>query len=72
MDKYIIWHEMLHLLGAYDCYDLSKNERGPNCDLPNCIMQYEATMANVGKWPFLCNGNLQLVRNRLETWNKRS
>ena len=37
-DKYIVWHEMLHLLGANDCYDLSRDNRGPNCELPNCVM----------------------------------
>ena len=66
-DKYIVWHETLHLLGADDCYDLSKNDRGPSCDLPNCVMQYEATMTNVGTWPFLCKENLQRIRNKLGT-----
>ena len=39
-DKYIIWHEVLHIFGAEDCYDVS----GQNtCELSTCIMQYAPT-----------------------------
>lgn len=69
-DKYSVWHEMLHLLGADDCYDLSKSDRGPNCDCPNCIMQYEATKANVGDWPFICDANIQRIQRRITEWKK--
>jgi len=71
-DKYVIWHEMLHLLGAKDCYDLSKSDRGPNCECPNCIMQYEATRANVRNWPFLCDANIQRMQKRIREWKKQS
>ena len=70
IEKYIVWHEMLHLLGADDCYDLSQGDRGPNCDCPNCIMQYEATKANVGDWPFLCDPNIQSVQKQIQQWKK--
>ena len=69
-DQYSIWHEMLHLIGADDCYDLNKNDRGPNCNCPNCIMQYEATKANVGDWPFLCDANIQRIQRRIQQWKK--
>ncbi len=67
-DQYVVWHEMLHLLGADDCYDLTKNDRGPNCELGNCIMQYEATEENVGTWPFLCKKNVSLVKSQTNKW----
>ena len=67
-NKYIVWHETLHILGADDCYDLDKDNRGPNCELGNCIMQYEATEENVGTWPFLCKKNVSLVKSRINKW----
>lgn len=67
-NKYIVWHETLHILGAKDCYDLVKDNRGPNCELGNCIMQYEATEENVGPWPFLCKKNVSLVKSRINKW----
>ena len=63
-DKYVIWHETLHLFGAEDCYNPG-NPNGhpnPNCGQPNCIMQYAPTVANVGNWPFLCGENVSRVR----------
>jgi hypothetical protein len=61
-NKFIIWHEALHLLGAEDCYDLSKGDRGPNCECKKCIMQYEPTKYTVGEWPFLCDRNIDRIR----------
>lgn len=61
-NKFIIWHEALHLLGADDCYDLSKGDRGPNCECKKCIMQYEPTKYTVGEWPFLCDRNIDRIR----------
>ncbi|MBL7187426.1 MAG: hypothetical protein ISS70_13980 [Phycisphaerae bacterium] len=66
--KNSVWHEMLHLLGADDCYDLSESDRGPNCDCPNCIMQYDATIADVKSWPFLCDTNIQNIQKRIRGW----
>ncbi len=62
--KQVIWHEILHLLGADDCYQLSKSgdvvQR--ECrDLPNCIMQYDPEESN-GEWPFLCDRNIALLK----------
>ncbi len=67
-NKSAIFHEALHLLGANDCYDLSKSDCGPNCECPNCIMQFEATRANVRNWPFLCDANIQRMQKRIREW----
>jgi len=61
-NEYIVWHEALHLLGAEDCYDLSKGDRGPNCECKNCSMQYAPTKQTVNRWPFLCGGNMDRIR----------
>jgi len=60
VDRYVIWHEALHLLGADDCYQLP--DKGPCCELPNCIMQYEPTLSRVGRWPFICSKNIQSIQ----------
>ena len=57
-DRYVLWHEALHLINARDCYTGLK----PDCDLSTCIMQYVPTRANVGDWPFLCSTNIGLLR----------
>lgn len=61
-NEFIIWHEALHLLDADDCHDISKGDRGPNCECKNCIMQYEPTKYTVGEWPFLCTRNIDRIR----------
>lgn len=63
-DKFIVWHEVLHLLGADDCYDESTHAR--TCELANCIMQFEPTSASVGGWPFLCKRVLGRLRRCLQ------
>jgi len=69
-NEYLVWHEVLHLFGADDCYDLTINHRGPTCKLPNCIMQYEATKDNVGEYPFLCQSNIEKIKNKVSTWTE--
>jgi len=63
-NKYIIWHELLHTLGAEDCYDKNDpaSNPGPTCECPNCIMQYAPTHNNVTQWPFLCEANVRKIR----------
>ena len=59
-----IWHELLHILGADDCYDMRDPDAnpGPTCEHDQCIMQYAATTAIVnGRLP-LCNENAKLIR----------
>jgi hypothetical protein len=65
-NKYLLWHEVLHLFGAEDCY----NESEPQyliCELPGCIMQYVPTEINVCLWPFLCQKNIE----RIQAWSKK-
>jgi len=67
-NKYIVWHEALHLLGVKDCYG---SDAGPNCGLRNCIMQYIPTRQSVGNWPFLCGKNIDLIKQRLKNIGKK-
>jgi hypothetical protein len=64
IDRRVIWHEALHTLGAEDCYDEKTPEEnpGPTCGFSNCIMQYIPTRISVGKWPFLCQENIERVQ----------
>lgn len=56
----ILWHELLHTLGAEDCYDVRNGD--PICDLPNCLMQWAPTDTTVGRVPALCSKNIERVR----------
>jgi len=65
--KVALWHEVLHLLGAKDCYDLP--DRGPTCShrrrhLP-CIMQYEPIEGEVGGKLQICPENIELIQSEL-------
>ena len=66
-NPYIIWHEILHTLGAVDCYKYP--DRGPNCEKPNCIMQYEPTKETVNCWPFLCKKNIIKIKDYIKKTN---
>lgn len=66
-NRHLIWHESLHLLGANDCYCVP-NHRGPTCEQPNCIMQFEPNAARVGSWPWLCKSNIDRIRVRVGEW----
>jgi len=68
-NKYILWHEILHLFNANDCYPPDDPNRGPTCELPNCIMQYAPTKKTVGEWPFLCQKNIKRIKDRSEKQN---
>lgn len=63
-NPFLVWHEILHLFGAQDCYD--KNGNGPTCEMRNCIMQWEPTSEHVGGEPFLCSRNGAAVRTSIE------
>ena len=58
-NKYLIWHEILHLLGAEDCCD--ERGWGPTCGKSNCIMQYSPVKRLIGSWPFLCDKNITRI-----------
>jgi hypothetical protein len=66
-NKYILWHEVLHLFDAVDCYCYANPQAGPNCELTNCLMQYVPTEHTVGEWPFLCRKNIIRIQN----WSKK-
>jgi len=68
-NKYLLWHEALHLFDACDCYCYynPENHAGSNCELSNCIMQYAPTKETVGEWPFLCQKNIK----RIQAWSKK-
>jgi len=61
-NKYILWHEALHLFGALECYDNNNPNHGTTCELPNCLMQYAPTKETVKKWPFLCKKNIKKLK----------
>lgn len=65
-NKFILWHETLHVLGADDCHDCDRNP-GPTCGCKNCIMRYVPTPESVGEWPFLCKENLDRIQRRTGT-----
>jgi hypothetical protein len=60
----VAWHEMLHLLGAKDCYPKNNPDQStlPTCGHDNCIMQYAPTLGRVGDPFFLCRGNVQQIQ----------
>ncbi len=62
-NKFLVWHEAMHLLGAQDCYD---NAGRRTCLLDNCLMQYVPCKHTVEDWPFLCDANVQRVRERIQ------
>ena len=66
-NRFIVMHELLHALGAADCYDMASPSGPPTCDLLNCIMQWEPTEDTVGAWPFVCGKNLDLIRRKQAT-----
>ena len=59
-NKYALWHETLHLLGAQDHYDPA-TFRG-TCELPSCLMQYAPSSQVIGDQPFLCSQTLEILR----------
>ena len=59
-NKWILWHETLHLLGAQDHYSLKEFET--TCELPTCIMQYAPSELTVGERPCLCQETLGILR----------
>lgn len=65
-NKYILWHEVLHLFGAEDCHE-GPQKPGPICKQNDCIMQYAPTENNVCPWPFLCKENIE----RIQAWDEK-
>lgn len=57
-NKYLLWHEALHLLFAGDCYE---SEDSSPCDEPFCLMQHEPTGDHCGHGLHLCLKNLTRI-----------
>jgi len=64
--KVTVWHEILHLLGAVDCYDNNDPYRPLPKDVCSlgcaCIMWYAPTQETVKRWPFLCERNVKMLK----------
>ncbi len=60
-NKFLLWHEAMHLLYADDCYD---RDAYP-CDVSEgkCLMQYEPCFKNCGGDLHLCSYNLCRIIN---------
>lgn len=65
-DPFTLWHEILHLYKAEDCY--TEEDPGPTCGDPNCIMQSGIRQQTVTTQPWLCSENLRRCRD----WNTDS
>jgi hypothetical protein len=65
-NKYILWHEVVHLFGVVDCYNPEHPHAGTTCELSYCLMQYAPQKGTVSEWPFLCQKNIKLIQN----WSK--
>jgi len=65
-NKYLLWHEALHLFHAHDCYSEDAPNGPTTCELPDCIMQYAPSEETVGEWPFLCQKNTEAIRRCAE------
>ena len=65
-NRFIIWHEALHLLRAHDCYEEDDPyRRKPDCNCDSCIMQYVPTEETVGKWS-LCDKSVKKLKDLVE------
>jgi len=50
------WHEILHLLGAGDCYDEKTKE--PTCGLNGCLMRWDTTIETLAPGHYVsCKGS---------------
>lgn len=68
-NRFLIWHEAMHLLYAEDCYD---RENGDPCDESYCLMQYEPCERNCGGDLYLCKHNISEITTCREKLKKRS
>ncbi len=62
-NRQLLWHELLHTIGADDCYVIVDGVpiRMPECDCSQCLMWYIPNETNCGASPQLCSPNIQLV-----------
>ena len=64
-NKYLIWHEFLHLLYAEDCYDAKSPT---TCGNAYCLMQHEPTAEYCNNGLYLCDK----VEKKIKTMNPSS
>ncbi len=58
-NPYLVWHEILHLIDAKDCY----NKFGIHkCPASRCIMQLVPSRIHCGERLILCSKNVQRIR----------
>jgi hypothetical protein len=69
-DPRLIWHEMLHLLYAKDCY-IADESGDPIedciCGNDQCLMQNDPTHDSVEIPPLICSQNVEVIRNWIQT-----
>ncbi len=63
-NKYLLWHEALHVLGADDCYDRSSG--ASTCPEQRCIMQYVPNEQNCSGDLFLCQNTIARLKMNAE------
>lgn len=59
-NKYLFWHETLHVVGAKDSYD--EQSLQTVCEDDRCIMQYVPNETNCGGELFICENNIALLK----------
>jgi hypothetical protein len=61
-NKYLLWHEAMHLLNAMDCYD---EDGKTNCGERRCLMQYVPCEKNCESDLYLCSSNVSHMNSHL-------
>jgi len=59
-NRFALWHETLHLLGAQDHYDPQSFQT--TCGIPTCVMQFAPDARTVEEGKFLCPETLKVLR----------
>lgn len=59
-NRFILWHETMHLLGASDHYD--NRTLATTCGEPGCLMQYAPSDETVTEETCLCPETLRVLR----------
>jgi hypothetical protein len=72
---YLVWHEMCHLFGAQDCYEVNATyevTHDRTCRKNDCIMQHEPCKERVGDSPIICDANVDFIRKWASKHTKSS
>jgi hypothetical protein len=60
-NRFALWHETLHLLGAQDHYDISSFRT--TCSMPTCLMRYAPSEDTIGDKPCICTATADILRS---------